>query len=148
MNIDLVIFFLIFSLFFYLVPYNAWADDVPDFSEPVETSEAPEVVTLPEDIDQAETTEAPVYVVVSEEPTAPVYMSVLQDTESAIVHSNLFGAFLICGTLWYFAFMGGFVLIGFDTLRITHYWRFVNSFSGGYRFAKSRSFVTLAFSAS
>lgn len=99
MNIDLVIFLLIFSLFFYLVPYNVWADDVPDFSEPVESSEAPEVVTLPEDVDPEETTEEPVYVVVSEEPTAPVYMPILQDTESAIVHSNLFGAFLICGTL-------------------------------------------------
>ena len=99
MSIDTVIFLLVFSLLFCLVPYNAWADDVPDFSESIETSEAPEVVTLPEDIDLEETTEEPVYVVVSEEPTAPVYMSILQDTESAIVHSNLFGAFLICGTL-------------------------------------------------
>ena len=86
-------------MFFYLVPYNAWADDVPAFSESVEPSDAPEVVTLPVDTDPEETTEAPVYVVVSEEPTAPVYMSMLQDTESAIVHSNLFGAFLICCTL-------------------------------------------------
>ena len=99
MSIDIVIFLLVFSLLFCFVPYNAWADEVPDFSESVETSQAPEVVTLPEDVEPDESTEDPVYVVVSEEPTAPVYMSIIQDTESAIVHSNLFGAFLICGTL-------------------------------------------------
>ena len=99
MSIDIVIFLLVFSILFCFVPYNAWADEVPDFSEPVETSQAPEVVTLPEDVDPDESTEDPVYVVVSEEPTAPVYMSIIQDAESAIVHSNLFGAFLICGTL-------------------------------------------------
>lgn len=94
---------LIIVLAFVLVlPWNASADQMIDPVESmpeVETSEAPEVVTLPEDIDPEETTEEPVYVVVSEESTAPVYMSILQDTESAIVHSNLFGAFLICGTL-------------------------------------------------
>lgn len=37
----------------------------------------------------------------TEEPveTEPVYIQVIQDTGSAIVHADLFGAFLICGTL-------------------------------------------------
>lgn len=31
--------------------------------------------------------------------TEPVYVQVIQDTGNAIVHADLFGAFLICGTL-------------------------------------------------
>lgn len=31
--------------------------------------------------------------------TEPVYIDVIQDTGSALIHANLFGSFLICGTL-------------------------------------------------
>lgn len=31
--------------------------------------------------------------------TEPVYIDVIQDTGNALIHANLFGSFLICGTL-------------------------------------------------
>lgn len=70
-----------------VLPWHAAADEIADPAESigeVETS------------DPTEEVDDPIFVVVTE---PPVYMEVLQDTGSALVHANLFGAFLICGTL-------------------------------------------------
>lgn len=64
---------------------------------PVDPSESPSADTLPSDAPSEPTEPSVIYV--TEAPTEPVYMDVIAETGSALMHSNLFGAFLICGTL-------------------------------------------------
>lgn len=107
--------FLIFLALFLLFPFHA-AADVPDQMDPsIETVEEAETTeeseALPEtdnSIDQEEPSDSSDGVDPSDDPTepstlpvptVPVYQPIIEDSTSAIVHSVLYGSFLICGTL-------------------------------------------------
>ena len=69
MSFDIITLFLVFALVFCFLPASVWADALDE---------------LPSE---------------STEPTAPVYLDVIERSTSSIFHATLFGAFLICGTL-------------------------------------------------
>ena len=98
---------LILCILCLLVSPAAFADELPSFGDsidstevvtiPSDPSESPSADTLPSDAPSDPTEPSVIYV--TEAPTEPVYMDVIAETGRALMHANLFGAFLICGTL-------------------------------------------------
>lgn len=96
MSIDSIfILLLVFLLIFPLSP-AALADELSDTLQP---ASEPEIVTLPQDVEPAETTEAPTIIYVTEAPTAPVYMDIIQRDSMSTFQAIIFAGFLICGTI-------------------------------------------------
>lgn len=96
MSIDSIIILLLASLLIVLLSPAALADELPDTSEP---ASEPEVVTLPQEVEPPETTQGATVIVVTQEPTAPVYMDVLSRNGMSTFQAVLFVGFLICGTI-------------------------------------------------
>ena len=98
MCFDIITLLLVFALVFCFLPASVWADALDEL--PSESTE-PEVVTLPSESESTEPTGSTTILYVQEttEPTAPVYLDVIERSTSSIFHATLFGAFLICGTL-------------------------------------------------
>ena len=105
--------FLIFLALFLLFPFHAAADvpdqlDVTDIAvtEATEETEAPPESDDPIDLeypsdspDDSDPFDDPTEPSTLPVPTVPVYQPIIEDSTSAVVHSILYGAFLICGTL-------------------------------------------------
>ena len=93
MCIDIITLLLVFALVFCFLPASVWADALDEL--PSESTE-PEVVTLPSESESTEPTGSTTIIYVQEttEPTAPVYLDVIERSTSSIFHATLFGAFL------------------------------------------------------
>lgn len=96
--------FLILSFFalccmicFLTLPVMAAETTEPEVTETEAFTETTEALDSP----YTESLYLEEYLDPTEEPveTEPVYLQVIQDTGNAIVYADLFGAFLICGTL-------------------------------------------------
>ena len=98
MCFDFVALLLVVALLFCFLPASVWADALDELPS---ESTGPEVVTLPSESEASDPTGSTTIIYVQEttEPTAPVYLDVIQRSVNSLFQATLFGAFLICGTL-------------------------------------------------